>query len=207
VKYLVLGCLTALALEIPVGAMGETPSSETPTESTRELGADQTAGVPLTKVIDIVAHKTGKKYVLDPRVHAQVQLIGEDLNHITYAELLTILKLYGFTAVDSGGYILVVPESIVRAMPLPSVTGKDAYPDSQYVTAVIPVTKMPAASLVPVLRPLIPQQGHLAATVCGNDILMVDTFANVRRIESLINLLDTGDSYKPARCEAPSAKP
>jgi general secretion pathway protein D len=206
-KYLVLGCLAALALEIPAAAFGETPASETPTESTRDLGADQTAGVPLTKVIDVVAHKTGKKYVLDPRVHAQVQLIGEDLNRITYAELLTILKVYGFTAVDSGGYLLVVPESIVRAMPLPSVTDKDAYPDSQYVTAVIPVTKMPAAFLIPILRPLVPQQGHLSATVCSNDILMVDTFANVRRIESLIKVLDTGDPYKPARCEAPSPKP
>lgn len=206
-KYLVLGCLAALALEIPAGAMAETPPSETATESTRDLGADQTGGVSLTKLIDIVAHKTGKKYVLDPRVHAQVQLIGEDLNRITYAELLTILKLYGFTAVDSGGYLLVVPESIVRAMPLPSVTGKEAYPDSQYVTAVIPVTKMPAATLIPILRPLMPQQGHLAAAVCSNDILMVDTFANVRRIESLIKALDTGDPYKPARCEAPGAKP
>ena len=118
----------ACARESPAGAVGDTPSSETPTESTRDLGADQTAGVPLTKVIDMVAHKTGKKYVLDSRVHAQVQLIGEDLNRITYPELLTILKLYGFTAVDSGGYLLVVPESIVRAMPLPSVTDRDAIP-------------------------------------------------------------------------------
>jgi hypothetical protein len=39
-KYLVLGCLAALALEVPAGAVGDTPSSETPTESTRDLGAD-----------------------------------------------------------------------------------------------------------------------------------------------------------------------
>jgi general secretion pathway protein D len=206
-KHLVLVFLTLLALETPARSLGEIPSSQSPADSTRDPGADQSAGVSIAKVIDIVARKTGKKYLLDPRVHAQVQIIGEELYRINYPELLTILQLYGFTAVDSGGYVLVIPESMVRAMPLPSMTGKEAYPDYQYVSAVIPVFKMPAASLVPTLRPLLPQQGHLAATVCSNSILMVDTFANVRRIESLIKLLDTGDPYKPAKCEAPTAKP
>jgi type II secretory pathway component GspD/PulD (secretin) len=132
-----LGCLL-LALEIPAGASAEIPPSQPPTEGTRELSADtQTAGVSITKVIDAVARKTGKKYLLDPRIHAQVQIIGEDLNRITYAEMLTILQLYGFTAVESGGYVLVVPESTVRVMPLPTASGKEVYPDSQYVSAVI----------------------------------------------------------------------
>jgi general secretion pathway protein D len=204
-KLLVIGCLV-FTLEIPATALGETPPVEAP--SAAEVGTDtQMTGVSIAKVIDIVARKTGKKYVLDPRVHAQVQIIGEDLNRITFPELLTILKLYGFTAVESGGYMLVVPETIVRAMPLPTQTGKEAYPDSQYVSAVIPVTAVPAASLVPILRPLVPQQGHLAAVVCGNSLLMVDTFANIRRIEALIKVLDTGDPYKPAKCEASTVKP
>jgi general secretion pathway protein D len=206
-KHLVLVCVILLAIEIPARALGEIPPSQSPADSTHELSADQTAGVSITKVIDIVARKTGKKYLLDPRVHAQVQIIGEDLNRVSYAELLTILQINGFTAVDSGGYVLVIPESVVRAMPLPTVTGKEAYPDSQYVSAVIPVVTLPAASLVPLLRPLLPQQGHLAAAACTNSILMVDTFANIRRIEALIKALDTGDPYKPAKCEAPSVKP
>jgi general secretion pathway protein D len=204
-KHLVLGCLL-FTLEIPATALGETPPGEAP--SAAEVSGDtQTTGVSIVKVIDIVARKTGKKYVLDPRVHAQAQIIGEDLNRLTFPELLTILKMYGFTAVESGGYMLVVPETIVRAMPLPTQAGKEVYPDSQYVSAVIPVTAVPAASLVPILRPLLPQQGHLAAVVCGNSLLVVDTFANVRRIETLIKVLDTGDPYKPAKCEASTIKP
>jgi general secretion pathway protein D len=207
-KHLVLCCLTLLALEIPATALAEIAPSQPPSEGTRELSADtQTAGVSITKVIDIVARKTGRKYLLDPRVHAQVQIIGEDLNRVSYAELLTILQLYGFSAVESGGYVLVVPDATVRTMPLPTHSGKEVYPDSQYVSTVIPVTTLPAASLVPILRPLLPQQAHLAAAVCSNSILMVDTFANIRRIETLIKALDTGDPYKPAKCEAASTKP
>jgi general secretion pathway protein D len=207
-KRLMFVCLTLLALDVPTPVRSDTPSGQTAADSEREPGTDaQSPGVPIAKVIEIVARKTGKNYVLDSRVHGQVHLIGEDLNRISYAELLTILKLYGFTAVESGGYVLVVPESVIRAMPIPTLSGKQAFPDSQYVSAVIPVTALPAATLVPILRPLLPQQGHLAAAVCGNSLLMVDTYANVRRIESLIKALDTGDPYKPAKCEAPSAKP
>ncbi len=207
-KRLMFDCLILLALEVPTRVLGDTPPSQTSAESTREQGADaQSPGVAITKVIEAVARKTGRKYLLDPRVHAQVQLIGEDLNRISYAELLTILELYGFTAVESGGYALVVPESTVRTTPIPTLSGKQAFPDAQYVTTVIPVTTLPAATLVPILRPLVPQQGHLAAAVCGNSILLVDTYANVRRIESLIKALDIGEPYKPAKCEVPGAKP
>jgi general secretion pathway protein D len=207
-KRFMFVCLLLLALEGPTRALGDTPSGQTSADSAHEPSADvQSPGVSIARVIEIVARKTGKKYVLDPRVHAQVQLIGEDFNRISPPELLTILELYGFTAVESGGYVLVVPESSIRAMPIPTLSGKQVFPDSQYVSAVVPVTALPAATLVPILRPLLPQQGHLAAAVCGNSILLVDTYANVRRIDSLIKALDVGDPYKPAKCEAQGAKP
>jgi general secretion pathway protein D len=48
-------------------------------------------------------------------------------------------------------------------MPVPQVFGKENHPDAEYVTRVIPVKNLPAASLVPVLRALLPQNAHLAA--------------------------------------------
>ena len=195
--------IVAFALVAPVASLGETPQQPT-TDATQESSMDSPSpGVAITKVIDIVARKTGKKFILDPRVRAQVQIVGEDLNHLTYPELLTILPLYGFTAVESGGYVLVVPQTNIRAMALPLIASKETYPDSQYVSIVIPVTKLPAGSLVPILRPLLPPYAHLAAAICSNSLIMVDTYANVRRIESLVKALDTGDPYQPAKCEAP----
>jgi general secretion pathway protein D len=206
-KQLTFICIAWFSLVIPVAALAEVPSQPL-SEGARDPGAEtQTPGVALDKVIDLVARKSGKKYVLDPRVHAQVQIAGEDLNRITYPELLTILQLYGFAAIESGGYVLVVPQTNVRAMPLPQIAGKEVLPDSEYVSIVIPVTKVPAGALVPILRPLLPPYAHLAAAVCSNSLLMIDTYANVRRIEALIKALDTGDPFTPAKCESPSAKP
>lgn len=56
--------------------------------------------------------------------------------------------------------------------------------------------------LVPLLRPMIPQYGHLAALPCVNKLIMTDTFANIRRMEAVIDSLDVGEPYKPEKCEA-----
>ena len=137
---------------------------------------------------------------MEADLFADVELAGEEAGNVTYNDMLAILRVQGFTAVEGGGFVRVIPETIVRQSALPLVVGTTAYPDAQYVAAVIPVRKMPAAGLVPILRPLLPQQAHLAAAICSNAILMVDTYANIKRIESIIAALDTGEPYKVDRC-------
>jgi general secretion pathway protein D len=163
--------------------------------------------VPLASLIATVAKQTGRKFVLDPRVRAPVTLIGEDPASITYDELLTILDTYGFGTVETGGYVLVIPDAYMRAEPLPFVTGNEKRPGGEYVTAVIHVRSVPAGWLIPILRPLVPQSGHFAALPCANALIMVDRFANVRRMESIIKALDTGAPIKPPRCVVPMPRP
>jgi general secretion pathway protein D len=177
------------------------------TERPQAAAQPDDAGVPILTLLRAVAKKSGKKFTIDPRVHGNAQLIGEEPGSVTYNELLTILQVQGFTAVEGAGFVRVIPETIVRQSALPLVIGTTTYPDAQYVAAVIPVHKIPAASLVPILRPLLPQQAHLAAAICSNSILMVDSYANIRRIESLIAALDTGDPYKAERCDNALAHP
>jgi general secretion pathway protein D len=184
-------------------SMGAPLKEEEPALAT----VSEDAGIPIHSVIRAVAKRTGKKFIIDSRVNGNVQLIGEEAGNVTYSDLLTILEVQGFTAVEGGGFVRVIPEAIVRQSALPLVAGTAAYPDAQYVAAVIPVRKAPAASLVPILRPLLPQQAQLAAAICSNAILMVDTYANIKRIESIIATLDTGDTYKPDRCDNAPAHP
>jgi type II secretory pathway component GspD/PulD (secretin) len=162
-------------------------------------------GVPIERVIAAVARKTGKKYLIDSRVHGPVQIVGQDISSVSYPELLSILLLVGATAVEGGNYVSVVPESIIRQMPLPMVSGKENYPEAQWVTTVIAVKNVPAASLVPILRPLLPTAAHLAAAVCTNSLLVTDTFVKVKLLEKLIASLDVGSPYAARACEADTA--
>ncbi len=112
--------------------------------------------------------------------------------------------MYGFAATEGGGYVRVIPDATIRQWPLPQLASGQTYPDAQFVNYVLPVKNMPAAHLVPILRPLLPQVAQLAANVCSNSLLMSDSYANVRKIEIIVKALDVGIPYKPGKCEMPS---
>jgi general secretion pathway protein D len=189
-------------LALSGGALGQTSQPQAGESASTERPEN---GVPLARLIAGVARKTGKKFIVDPRVHGDAVLLGEEPGNVTYGELLSILRLDGFTAVESGGYVQVIPEAGVRALPLVQVSGKETRPDEEFVSTIIAVRSIPATQLVPLLRPLIPQAGHLVALPCVNKLILVDTFANIRRLEALIQALDGGEPYKPEKCETREA--
>ncbi len=156
-------------------------------------------------IITEVARTTGKEFIVDPRVRAEVWVIRKDASALSYADLLAILQVHGFTAVEGDRFTRIVPDASVRQLALPVATTKQKFDDFQHITKVIPVRSTPAAHLVPLLRPLLPQQAHLAASICTNDLMIVDTAANVSRIEALVATLDKGEPYKPTECLAPMA--
>ena len=184
-------------------------AQSSPEKSTVESASAERVenGVPFSKLIATVAKKTGKKFIVDPRIHGEAEIVGQDTSNISFSDLLTILHVYGYTAIESGGYISVVPDAVARQVPTPQITGKETRPDAEFVTKVITVKNIPAVQLVPLLRPMIPQMGHLAALPCVNKLIYVDTFANLQRLQAIIEALDVGEPYKPAKCDDGSAPP
>jgi len=158
------------------------------------------AGTPLVQLIETVSKKSGKSFIVDPRVAGNAVLVGIDPAKITYPELLTILQVNGYAAVESGGLVRVIPESIGRSAPSPIIDGNDKRPDAEIVTRVIRVKSIPSAQVVPILRSLLPQSAHLAAFSCTNELLIVDTYANVRRIEGIVAAMDKGEALTLPKC-------
>ena len=189
------------------GAAGaqSAPEHASPSESASNVSASSAHvenGVPISRLLATVAKKTGKKFVVDPQVRGDAEIVGQDAANISYGDLLTILHIYGYTAVEYGGYVNVLPFAGVRQLPVPQVSGRETRPEAEFVSKVITVKNVPAAQLVPLLRPIIPQSGHLVALPCVNKLFIVDSFGNVQRIQSVIEALDVGEPYTPEKCEA-----
>ncbi len=166
-----------------------------------------TAGTPLVQLIETVSKKTGKNFILDPRVAGNAVLIGIDPAKVSYADLLTILQVNGYAAVETGGLVRVMPDSLGRAAPSPLIDGSEKHPDAEIVTRVLRVKSISSPQLVPVLRSLLPQSAHLAAIACTNELIIVDTYANVRRIENVVAAMDKGEPLTPPKCSAPPPQP
>jgi len=185
--------LLAVAAQVKAQTPSASPSAET-------------RGVELEKVIADVAKKSGKKFIVDPRVRAQVTMIGASPANADYAALLGVLEVHGFAAVESGGFVHVVPAGDMRFLPVPTVVGNKQYLDGEVVTKIIVVKSMSAPQLVPLLRPMLPQYAHLAALACTNTVLIVDRYANVQRIAGVIEAMDKGEPYKTRDCSVEEIK-
>jgi len=149
-------------------------------------------GVDIEEVLARVSASTGKKFLVDPRVRATVFGVP-DIGTPTYPELLAILRIHGFAAMEVAGRVNIVPDANARFLPARLVQRDDSsIPDDEYVMRVLNVKH--AEVFVPVLRPLMPQSAHLAAMVAAEEggdgkLILVDTYANIRKMTELINAL------------------
>lgn len=146
-------------------------------------------------LISTVAKKTGKNFVIDPRVKAKVTVISnKEMNaNELYSVFLSVLQVHGYSVVPAGDIIKILPDVNAKQGPVPTVSGKRRLGD-ELVTQVIPIRNVAASQLVPILRPLVPQQGHLAAYAGSNIIVLTDRASNIARLAGIINRIDRPDN-------------
>lgn len=151
----------------------------------------------IKELIRFVAKASKKTIIIDPKVKGKVQVISaKPVNSKELYELfLSILEVHGFTAVDSGGVTRIIPSKSARTAPVPVIStslGDKPSTDvsSAVFTEVIQLENISAAKLIPVLRPLAPQQAHMAAYAPSNAIIISDTAANIARIKRVIKSID-----------------
>jgi general secretion pathway protein D len=133
-------------------------------------------------IIDSVSQITGKRFIVDPRVRAQVTVFSTTpLSPDAFYQLfVAMLEVHGFVPLESGNAIEIVPDANAR-------TGQGA----DFVTQAVVLNNVGAVQLVPVLRPLLPQSAHLAAIQSANALLIADRKTNLDRITNIIRRLDT----------------
>ena len=146
----------------------------------------------IQEFIKFVADVTGTTMVVDPNVKGKVRVISS--KPVSQAELydlfLSILDVQGYTAVRSGQVVRIVPSKDARSSPVPIMDDQSAVGNDEYVTQVIRLDNISAAKLIPVLRPLVPQQAHMAAYAPSNAIIISDIRSNIGRIVDIIERMD-----------------
>jgi len=194
----------AVVLALPVMAKAAEPAASPCAASPAASGY----GVEMTDLIDKVAKRTGKQFIVDPRVRAMVSNTGLDLEKVDYAKLLAILNVHMFAAYEANGVVRVVPDANARQLPIPVTTEIPPNAlDDEYVTVLLTAKNMCMAQAVPVLRPLMPQAAHMAAYPMSNTLIISDHVANARRIIDMVERLDkAAPSGQKCPPEPPPAK-
>ena len=146
----------------------------------------------ISALISTVAEVTDRNFIIDPRVKGKVTVISSrpmDSDEV-YQVFLSILKVHGFAAVPSGEVIKIVPDVNAKQDGIPTASDGSPGRGDEMVTRVVQVDNVAAAQLVPILRPLVPQQGHLAAYPATNVLIISDRANNVERLLTIIRRID-----------------
>ncbi|MDP2748467.1 type II secretion system secretin GspD [Pseudomonas sp.] len=175
-----LAC-SSLPLSAAVTAVAPSASQQEESWTINLKGAD------IREFIDQVAQISGQTFVVDPRVKGQVSVVSNSPLTLTevYQLFLSVMATHGFSVITQGDQARIVPNAEAKA---DADAGRNA-PD-RLETRLIQVQHGSATELIPLIRPLVPQYGHLAAISSANAIIISDRTANIERIEDLLRQLD-----------------
>lgn len=149
-------------------------------------------GADIQAVITSVADITGKNFIVDPRVKGKVTIISSRAMNAReiYQVFLSVLDVHGYTAIPVGKVIKILPDADAKHSGVPAVDEDEKIVGDESVTQVIEVEHVAAAQLVPILRPLVPPQGHLAAYPQSNVLIISDRARNIGRLLKIIKRID-----------------
>ena len=130
---------------------------------------------------------TGKSFIIDPRIKGNVTVISStamDADAI-YELFLSVLRVHGYAAVPAGRVVKIVQQTLAKQSgnPLDAANNIDS---EELITKVIPVRNTPSAELVKILRPMIPQYGHLAGLTEPNALIISDHASNIARLMEMV---------------------
>ena len=175
------------------------PAKPAQSQTEQSAGRDDTVllnfvNADIDAVVRAIGQFTGRTFVVDPRVKGTLSLSTERpvTRQQAYDQLLTALRLQGFTIVQTGNVARVVPEADAKLQGGAVVIPKGSAPSGdQLVTQVFRLQYESATAMVPILRPLIAPNNTISAYPQNNTLVITDYADNLRRIQRIIESIDT----------------
>ena len=149
----------------------------------------------IREVVTQISAITGKSFIIDPRVKGNVTVVSNTKmdSDTTYELFLSVLRVHGYAAVPSGNVIRIVQQVLAKQSGNPG-DFSDNTSSEELVTQVISVRNTASAELVKILRPLIPQYGHIAGLTSPNALIISDHASNIARLAEIVNRIDVAES-------------
>ena len=178
--------LLALSQSLTQQALADMPDSQTWTINVKNADINDFVGQ--------VANITGKTFVIDPRLKGRVTVASQASmdKEAIYALFQSVLRVHNFVATESGGVVRI--QQNVTGKQAPGASGTiDQVPPETLITQVVEAQNVTSTELVKILRPLIPQYGHIAAVPEPNIVIISDHADNIRRLVRIIRQIDIAD--------------
>lgn len=149
--------------------------------------------VDISTMVKFISDLTGKNFVMDDRVKGKISVYSPTKLSIeeAYNVFTSVLELKGFTVVQSGKVLKIVPSASVKTSGFPLLpSGKRPPVNDSYIAQVIKLDNISAQEALPFLQPLVSKDGSISAFGSSN-LLVLDAAINLRKIQDILQIIDT----------------
>jgi general secretion pathway protein D len=149
--------------------------------------------VDLPVLAKFISEITGKNFVIDENVRGKVSIISPTkvTPEQAYSIFQSVLQVKGFTTVQAGAVIKIIPSREVRESAELTQSQQPGFTQGdQYVTRMIKLRNTDATSVMSVIQPMVSHDGLVAAFPQDNTLIITDDAYNVQRLLRIVGSLD-----------------
>jgi general secretion pathway protein D len=150
------------------------------------------ANADIETVIRAIGKISNRNFLIDPRVKGTLNIVTSKpvTSEEAYQILLSALRLQGYSVIEEGGIVKVVPEAEAKTHSVPVSRARGKLKGERMVTHVFHIRNESATQLLTVVRPLVSPNNSITAYANNNTLIVTDYADNVARIAKIIDALD-----------------
>ncbi|RJR30458.1 MAG: type II secretion system protein GspD [Desulfobacteraceae bacterium] len=148
--------------------------------------------VDIRLFIRVISEMTGKNFIIDNNVRGKVTVLSPKklTTGQAYEVFKSVLSVNGFTVVEAGQIIKVVPAQNMSGYELPLGKERILRGDDEYITQIMPIGHLDANGLVPVVKPLLSKNGAVFAPPSSDVLVVTDYRSNIKKVGELLEEID-----------------
>jgi len=184
--WVVLNCSLGAAAELPK------PLPDAGQSGQRFITIDFD-NVDIQLFIKYISELTGKNFVVDKAVQGNVTILSPTKisEEEAYRVFESVLEVHGFTTVEAGSVIKIMPSARARSQNLEMMkTGASATPEDKVVTQLVLLKHSSPDELKKVLTPLVSQTSVIISHEPSGMLIITETMSNIQKLMRIIKVLD-----------------
>ena len=149
--------------------------------------------VDIVLFIKFISELTGKNFVVDKGVKGKVTIISPTKISVqeAYKVFESVLEVHGFTTVQAGNIIKVVPALHARSKNIETRLREEAItPEDKVVTRLIPLDYANPDELKKLFAPLISKSSVIASYPPTRMLIVTDVLSNIKRLLKIVEAID-----------------
>jgi len=149
--------------------------------------------VDIDVFIKFMSELTGTNFVIDQRVRGKVTIISPSKISLdeAYRVFLSVLEVNGFTTVEAGEVVKIIPSPDARTKNIQTRLREQARgPDDKIITQLIPLKYAAPVEVKRLFTPLVSKSSVVLAYEPTNTLIITDVESNIQRLMKILREID-----------------